>query len=94
MSESGDEQGKHYRIVLTSAALRQLRKLDPQGRRRIEAAVRLLADTPRPPAAKLLVGGNGLWRIRVGDYRVIYRVVDDELSVSVIKLGHRREVYR
>ena len=83
-----------YRIVLAPAAARQLRKLDPQTRRRIQAALELLAVEPRPPAATRLVGGAGEWRIRTGDYRVIYEIHDDELLVLVLRVGHRRDIYR
>ncbi len=83
-----------YRIVLAPAAGRQLRKFDPQARRRIQAALELLASEPRPPAAIQLAGGSGEWRVRTGDYRIIYEIKDDELLVLVLQVGHRREVYR
>ncbi len=83
-----------FRIDLTPSAARQLRKLDPQGRRRIQAAIELLAEDPRPPAAKMLVNSDGAWRVRVGDYRVVYEIEDGRLLVLVLALGHRREIYR
>lgn len=83
-----------YRITLAPPAARQLRKLDPQARRRIQAALELLAVEPRPPAATQLVGGSGEWRVRTGDYRIVYEVADDHLLVLVLRVGHRREVYR
>lgn len=83
-----------YQVGFAPAALRQLRKLDPQARRRIEAAIELLSDDPRPPAARMLVNSDGAWRVRVGDYRVIYEIHDDELLVLVLAAGHRREIYR
>lgn len=83
-----------YRITLAPSAARQLRKLDPQARRRIQAAVELLADDPRPPASARLVGGSGEWRIRTGDYRIIYEIEDDQLLVLVVCVGHRRDIYR
>lgn len=82
-----------YEITLAPAAARQLRKFDPQVRRRIQGAVELLADDPRPPAATRLVGGGGEWRVRTGDYRIIYEVRDDELLVLALRIGHRRDVY-
>jgi mRNA interferase RelE/StbE len=81
-----------YRIELRPAALRALHKLDPPVRRRLQGAIALLAQEPRPPAARALKGRPGL-RVRVGDYRVIYTVHDDVLLVVVVTLGHRREVY-
>ncbi len=83
-----------YRVTLAPAATRQLRKHDPQGRRRLQAALDLLAVEPRPPAATRPVGGAGEWRVRTGDYRIIYEINDDEMLVLVLQTGHRREVYR
>ncbi|RKR76013.1 type II toxin-antitoxin system RelE family toxin [Frondihabitans australicus] len=83
-----------YEITITPAAVRELRKMDPPARRRIQAAIELLADNPRPPAATQLVGGGGEWRVRTGDYRIIYDVFDDELRILVLRAGHRRLVYR
>ena len=82
-----------YRVILAPSAARQLRKLDPQARRRVQAAVDLLAEDPRPPAATRLVGGAGEWRVRIGDYRVVYEIEDERLLVLVVAVGHRREVY-
>lgn len=81
-----------YRIELRPAAVRALRKLDPPIARRLRGAICLLAQDPRPPAARPLKGRPGL-RVRVGDYRIIYTVVDDVLLVVVVTLGHRRDVY-
>ena len=83
-----------YRIEVAPGAVRQLRKLDPPTRRRIQAAIELLATEPRPPGAKKLVGGEREWRVRTGDYRVVYEIHDDALVVLVLAVGHRREVYR
>jgi mRNA interferase RelE/StbE len=81
------------RITLAPAAARQLRTFDPQARRRIQAALELLSDNPRPPAATQLVGGAGEWRIRTGDYRIVYEIEDEQLLVLVLRVGHRREIY-
>ena len=82
-----------YEVRLAPAAVRQLRQLDPVGRRRVQAAIDLLATEPRPPAARQLVGGAGEWRVRTGDFRIIYEIHDRQLVVLVIKVGHRRDVY-
>ncbi len=81
-----------YRIELRPSAARALRKLDPQVRRRVQGAIAMLAQDPRPPGARALQGRPGL-RVRVGDYRIIYTVEDDVLLVVVVRLGHRRDVY-
>jgi mRNA interferase RelE/StbE len=83
-----------YRIDFAPAAIRQLRKLDPVARRRIQAAVELLGTDPRPSGAKKPLGGEGEWRVRTGDYRIIYEVHDRKLLVLVVALGNRRDVYR
>ena len=83
----------NYVVNLTPAAARQLRKFDPPTRRRLQAVIELLADEPRPPAATRLVGGAGEWRVRTGDYRVIYEIHNGELLVLVLRMAHRREIY-
>ena len=82
-----------YRVDMAPAALRQLRKLDPPARRRVQAAIELLAEQPRPGGAKKLVGGEGEWRVRTGDYRIVYEVHDDVLVVLVVAVDHRRDIY-
>ena len=82
-----------YRIELRPAAVRALRKIDPAMRSRIQGVIALLASDPRPPAARRLVG-RPAWRVRVGDYRVIYTIEDEVLVIVVVTIGHRREVYR
>ena len=83
-----------YGVEFTSAAARQIRKLEPDVRGRVQARIRELGDEPRPAGATKLVGEKTAWRIRIGDYRVIYDVLDDVLVVTVVAVGHRREVYR
>lgn len=82
-----------YRVELRPAAVRALKKLDPPIRRRIQGVITLLAEDPRPPAARALRGRPGL-RVRVGDYRIVYTVADDVLLIVVVTVGHRRDVYR
>jgi mRNA interferase RelE/StbE len=73
-----------------------LRKLDRRARDRVAKAIDVLADNPRPPAAKKLVSDDNppLWRVRTGDYRVVYSIADDVLLVLVVAVRHRREAYR
>lgn len=82
-----------YRIEVAPAAVRQLRELDHIAQRRIQAAIELLAGEPRPSGAKKLVGGDGEWRVRTGDYRIVYEIHDNVLLVLVIAVGHRRDIY-
>lgn len=81
-----------YRVELRPAAVRALRKIDHSQRPRIEGAITLLAQDPRPPGARALRGRDG-FRVRVGDYRILYTVEDGVLMVVVVTLGHRREAY-
>lgn len=82
-----------YRVEVRPAALRSLRKIDPTVRPRIEGAIALLAEDPRPPASRPLTGRPG-YRVRVGDYRIVYTIEHDVLLFVVVTLGHRRDVYR
>ena len=84
-----------YRVMLRPPAQRFLRKLrDKSLIARLVAAMRVLASQPRPPGCDKLVGPEDLYRIRAGDYRIVYQVRDEILLVLVVKIGHRREVYR
>lgn len=83
-----------YRVELSTQAVRQLRKLDPSAQQRIRAVIDLLEENPRPPAAKKLVGGRNEWRVRSGNYRVIYEIHDGVLRILVLAVGHRREIYQ
>ena len=81
-----------YRIEVTPAAARALKRVDHQHRDRIRGAIALLSHDPRPPGAKALQGRPG-FRVRIGDYRIVYTIQDDVLLVVVVTLGHRRDVY-
>lgn len=82
-----------YALTFRPAALRALRKLDRQIAERIKVATEALQDNPRPPGAKMLTGSHGLWRVRIGDYRVVYTIDDQRRIVRVAAAGHRRDVY-
>ena len=75
-------------------AEKELAALPRDAQKRIVRAIEALADDPRPAGCVVLRGGEGLLRIRVGMYRVVYLVEDDRLVVLVVRIGHRREVYR
>ena len=82
-----------YRIELESRARREYLGLEGEIRRRIEDSIDDLSRDPRPPGAKKLVGKGG-YRIRKGDYRILYLVDDSAMLVRVYRVGHRREIYR
>ncbi len=82
-----------YRIEIDRSAQKALRGLDGSVRPRVIDAIRALADNPRPPGSTKLVGHEA-WRIRVGDYRIVYEIHDQVLLVLIVGIGHRRDIYR
>ncbi|MCC5662468.1 type II toxin-antitoxin system RelE/ParE family toxin [Nostoc sp. CHAB 5784] len=83
-----------YQIEFTKGANKQLKKLPSHIKERIDSKIEQLAIEPRPVGVKKLADEESLYRIKVGDYRVIYQIFDTILLVSVIKVKHRRDVYR
>ncbi len=83
-----------YRVLLERAAEKDLSKLPSEIHGRVIAAIQGLATHPRPPGCRKLVGCKNDWRIRVGDYRVVYEIADEIRVVRVNRVRHRREVYR
>lgn len=83
-----------YRIELTPAAARDLRALDRGALRRIDAKIQALAEEPRPSGVQKLAGEVDLYRVRVGDYRILYTIEDAVLLVVLVRIRHRRDVYR
>ena len=84
-----------YRILLASKAERELKSLPSEIITRIDLKIRQLATEPRPPqSAKLISKEKPGWRIRVGDYRILYQIDDEKKSVIIYRIKHRREVYR
>lgn len=83
-----------YTVEFTKTAVKELNKLDLPVRRRLLAAISLLEDEPRTDGVKKLAGDDNAWRIRIGDYRVLYEVHDDKILVVIFRAAHRRDVYR
>ena len=83
-----------YTIDVSRPAERRIRALDPQVRARVEKTIDRLAATPRPPGCEKMHGHANLYRVRTGDWRVIYEIRDKLLLVLVVSVGHRRDVYR
>jgi mRNA interferase RelE/StbE len=94
MPSDKDAKGKkpEYTVLILPPAQKQLNKLPNTIASRIEDKLLELEDDPRPPGCKKLRGRDA-WRIRIGDYRAIYEIHDGKLIVTVITIGHRREVY-
>lgn len=83
-----------YHIEVTTAALRDLRALTPAILRRVDTRILALAEQPRPPGAEKLTDAGELYRVRVGEYRIVYAVDDRRQVVTVARVRHRRDVYR
>ena len=83
-----------YEVYLERAAERDLRKLPAEAFRRIIPRIQALAETPRPPGRRKLSGSDSDWRIRIGDYRVVYEIDDTEKVVRIFRVRHRRDAYR
>jgi mRNA interferase RelE/StbE len=83
-----------YTIQFKPLALRQLEKLPREAQKRLSAKIEALRDDPFPPRCKKMADLLDAWRIRVGDYRVVYQVHRGVLMVLVLTVGHRKEVYR
>jgi mRNA interferase RelE/StbE len=82
-----------YSVLITKTAAKELEAVPVTDRKRIVSRIRALADDPRPARAEKL-SGEDKYRLRQGNYRVLYEIIDDVLTVTVVKIGHRREVYR
>ena len=83
-----------YAIELTPAARRDLKRIPDEMLRRITRRIDALAKNPRPPGAEKLSGSENSYRIRVGDYRVLYKILDVSILVIIVRIRHRREAYR
>jgi mRNA interferase RelE/StbE len=83
-----------YRVFLERAAEKDHNRLSSEIHDRVITAIRGLASDPRPPGCRKLSGSKHDWRIRVGDYRVVYEIADEIRIVRVNRVRHRREVYR
>ena len=82
-----------YSVLITKTAAKELEAVPVTDRKRIVSRIRALADDPRPARAEKL-SGEDKYRLRQGNYRILYEIIDDVLTVTVVKIGHRREVYR
>jgi mRNA interferase RelE/StbE len=82
-----------YRVALTTSAEKELHGLPAKMIARIMPRLEHLAAAPRPPGCKKLKGGDNEWRIRVGDYRIVYEIDDTARTVDVTRIAHRREAY-
>ena len=84
-----------YRLLIKPSAAKEIDAIGPKrDRRRIVARIAALSGEPRPSGCEKLAGSENRYRVRQGNYRVVYAVDDDARVVEVVKIGHRREVYR
>ena len=82
-----------YKVYFRKSAAKELEKLPRQTLRRVVERIESLADDPRPKSCEKLTGQE-LYRIRQGDYRIVYSIQDNELTIWIIKIGHRKSVYK
>lgn len=83
-----------HEVQISRTAERQLGRLDRTARRRVAAAMLALAENPRPRGCRKLLGYDDVFRVRVGRYRLLYSVSDNTVVIVILKVGHRRDVYR
>jgi mRNA interferase RelE/StbE len=83
-----------YEVRVARRAARSLASLERREQQRIRAALDILSSNPRPPNCVALQGENCVYRVRVGVYRIVYEVLDSVLLIHVVRISHRREVYR
>ena len=81
-----------FRIVIKKSAAKEVERIEKKDRIRIIEKIRSLASDPRQFGSKKL-SGQEKYRIRQGNYRILYQIVDDELIINVVKVGHRRDIY-
>ena len=82
-----------YRVEFAPPAQRQIRKLSREIQKRVFQRIAELGADPRPVGVKKLADEENLYRVRLGDYRIVYQIRDRELVVLIVKVGHRREIY-
>jgi mRNA interferase RelE/StbE len=82
-----------YRVEFTRSAIKALRRVNPADTGRLRGAIAMLAEDPRPPASRPLRGRDG-WRLRVGEYLVLYTIRDDVLLIVVVAVAHMSSAYR
>lgn len=83
-----------YSVFIAPAAERQLKKLPNKVKAQIVPILKALTDDPRPSGSAKLKGAEDLWKIRKGTYRVIYQIQDKQLTILVVNIAHRKDVYK
>jgi len=83
-----------YKIEWKQSAQKELKKLQNKTISRILQTIETLPDNPHPPGSRKLHGAEYTYRLRAGDYRIIYSVYSDILTIEIVRIGHRREIYR
>ena len=83
-----------HTVEIARRAVKSVAGLPRKEQQRVRAAIDLLADEPRPPTCVALAAEESMYRVRIGDYRILYEVIDTRLVIQVIRVGHRRGVYQ
>ena len=82
-----------YKLFIEKVALKELSRIPSKEQYRIIISIKNLTEEPRPPGVKKLTGREA-WRIRVGNYRIIYEIQDDKLVILIVHIGHKKDIYR
>jgi len=83
-----------FQVIIERSAVKDLKRISPEKRPKLAAAMRPLAEDPRPAGCRKLVGSDSDWRIRVGNYRVIYEIAEEVRIVRINRIRHRKDSYR
>ena len=83
-----------YEIIFKKSAVKELSKIPKKDQVSLSKAIRTLAEVPLPQGVRKIIGKQNLFRIRSGNYRIIYSIIEEQLIIEVVRIGHRREVYR
>ena len=83
-----------YTVEIARRAVKSIARLPRTEQQRVRAAIDLLTGEPRPPGCVALAGEESVYRVRVGDYRILYEIIDSRLVIHVVRVAHRREAYR
>jgi len=83
-----------WTVKIKRSASKELKSVPRRDQRRIAIAIELLSENPFPANAKRLTGTNGCYRVRVGDWRVVYEIKNEKLIIFIVRIGHRKDVYR
>lgn len=84
---------KTYKVIIRKSAAKQIKKLPKVTIKAVLSKIKALSNDPRPEGCKKLIGTENIWRIRTGDYRIVYSIEEEQLLVEIVRVRHRKDVY-